>query len=131
VIGKRKSEYDKRKNTQQNRKVDITLLQYRLIVQQMSLSEDIKKALKESYKDSFKKRRCRTDIIVDILSIARGKAKKTQIVYKADLNFRMLEEYLPQLVDKGLIENTDGEYETTEKGERFLTDYQKMKEMLR
>ena len=131
MIGKRKSEYDKRKNTQQNRKVDITLLQYRLIVQQMSLSEDIKKALKESYKDSFKKRRGRTDIIVDILSVAEEKAKKTQIVYKADLNFRMLEEYLPHLVDKGLIENTGGEYKTTEKGERFLTDYQKMKEMLR
>ncbi len=97
----------------------------------MSLSEDIKKALKESYKDSFKKRRGRTDIIVDILSVAGEKAKKTQIVYKADLNFRMLEEYLPQLVDKGLIENTDGEYKTTEKGERFLTDFQKMKEMLR
>ena len=97
----------------------------------MSLSEDIKKALKESYKDSFKKRRGSIAIIVDILSVAEEKAKKTQIVYKADLNFRMLEEYLPHLVDKGLIENTDGEYKTTEKGERFLTDYQKMKEMLR
>ena len=131
MIGKRKSEYDKRKNTQQNRKVDITLLQCQLIIQQMPLSEYIKEALKESYKDSFKKRRGRTDIIVDILSVAEEKVKKTQIVYKADLNFRMLEEYLPHLLDKGLIENTDGEYKTTEKGERFLTDYQKMKEMLR
>ena len=84
-----------------------------------------------SLTDSFKKRRCRTDIIVDMLLVARGKAKKTRIVYKADLNFRMLEEYLPHLVDKGLIENTDGEYKTTEKGEGFLTDYQKMKEMLK
>jgi predicted transcriptional regulator len=97
----------------------------------MTLSEYIKGALKESYKDRFKKRRCRTDILADILSAAEEKAKKTQIVYKADLNFRMVEEYLPHLVDNGLIENTDGEYKTTEKGERFLTDYQKMKEMLR
>ncbi|MGB3459234.1 MAG: winged helix-turn-helix domain-containing protein [Halobacteriota archaeon] len=96
----------------------------------MPLSKYIKKAIMESYKDSFKKRRGRTDIIVDILSVAEEKAKKTQIVYKADLNFRMVEEYLPHLVDKGLIENTDGEYKTTEKGEIFLTDYQKMKEML-
>jgi predicted transcriptional regulator len=84
-----------------------------------------------SLKDSFKKRRGRTDIIVDILLVASGKAKKTWIVYKADLNFRMLKEYLPYLVDKGLIENTGGEYKTTEKGEEFLTDYQKMKEMLK
>ena len=84
-----------------------------------------------SFKDSFKKRRCRTDIIVDMLLVAGEKAKKTQIVYKADLNFRMLEEYLPHLLDNGFIENTGGEYKTTEKGERFLTDYQKMKEMLK
>ena len=84
-----------------------------------------------SFKDSFKKRRCRTDIIVDMLLVAGEKAKKTQIVYKADLNFRMLEEYLPHLLDNGFIENRGGEYKTTEKGERFLTDYQKMKEMLK
>ena len=97
----------------------------------MPLSEYIKEALKESYKDSFKKRRGRTDIMADILSVAKEKAKKTQIVYKADLNFRMVDEYLPHLMDKGLIENTDGEYKTTEKGGDFLTDYRKMKEMLR
>ena len=91
----------------------------------------VMKRINFSFKDSFKKRRCRTDIIVDMLLVAGEKAKKTQIVYKADLNFRMLEEYLPHLVDKGLIENTGGEYKTTEKGERFLTDYQKMKEMLK
>lgn len=79
----------------------------------------------------FKKRRASIAIIVDILSVAEEKAKKTQIVYKANLNFRMVEEYLPHLLDKGLIENTDGEYKTTEKGEEFLADYQKMKEMLK
>ena len=97
----------------------------------MPLSEYIKKAIKESYKDSFKKRRGRTEILADILSVAGEKAKKTQIVYKANLNFRMVEEYLPHLMDKGLIENTDGEYKMTEKGREFLTDYQKMKKMLR
>ena len=71
------------------------------------------------------------DIIVDILSVAEEKAKKTQIVYKADLNFRMVEKYLPLLLDKGLIENMGREYKTTKKGGGFLTDYQKMKEMLK
>ncbi|MCK4732744.1 MAG: winged helix-turn-helix domain-containing protein [Methanophagales archaeon] len=82
-------------------------------------------------RNRFKKRRGSIAIIVDILSVAGEKAKKTQIVYKANLNFRMVGEYLPHLVDKGLIENTDGEYKTTEKGEEFLTDYQKMKEILK
>ena len=82
-------------------------------------------------RDRFKKRRGRTEIIVDILSVAGEKAKKTQIVYKANLKFRMVEEYLPHLRDKGLIEYTGGEYKTTEKGEEFLTDYQEMKEMLK
>ena len=97
----------------------------------MSLSEYIKEATRDSYKDSFKKRRGRTDILADILSVAEEKAKKTPIVYKADHNFRMVEEYLPHLVVKGLIGNIGGEYKTTEKGEGFLTDYQKMKEMLK
>jgi predicted transcriptional regulator len=74
-------------------------------------------------RDRFKKRRGRTEILADILSVAGGKAKKTQIAYKANLKFRMVEEYLPHLRDKGLIEYTDGEYKTTEKGEEFLTDY--------
>ena len=82
-------------------------------------------------RNRFKKRRGRTEIIVDILSVAGEKAKKTQIVYKANLNFRMVEEYLPHLMDKGLIENIGGEYKTAEKGEEFLTDYQEMKEMLK
>jgi predicted transcriptional regulator len=82
-------------------------------------------------RDRFKKRRGRIEILADILSVAGEKAKKTQIAYKANLNFRMVEEYIPHLMDKGLIEYTDGEYKTTEKGEEFLTDYQEMKEMLK
>jgi predicted transcriptional regulator len=82
-------------------------------------------------RDRFKKRRGSIAMIVDILSVAREKAKKTQIVYKANLDFRMVEEYFPHLMDKGLIENIGGEYKTTEKGEEFLTDYQEMKEMLK
>jgi predicted transcriptional regulator len=56
-----------------------------------------------SLNDSFKKRRGSMDIIVDILSVAGEKARKTEIAYKANLNFRMVEEYLPHLMDKGLV----------------------------
>ncbi|MBE9594879.1 MAG: winged helix-turn-helix domain-containing protein, partial [Proteobacteria bacterium] len=47
-------------------------------------------------------------------------AKKTPIVYKANLNFKRVDAYLPYLVDKGLIENTGAVYKTTEKGKEFL-----------
>nr|QNO57138.1 hypothetical protein BDIJAAHH_00011 [Methanosarcinales archaeon ANME-1 ERB7] len=96
----------------------------------MLISDCVKAGLRKSLKDKFKDRRGSTDIIADILSVAREEAKKTQIVYKANLNFTRLEHYLPPLVDKELIKNTDGEYKTTEKGREFLRDYQAMKGLL-
>jgi len=82
-------------------------------------------------KDRVKKRRGRTEIIVDILSAAMEGTKKTQIVYKANLNFRRARKYLPYLEEKGLIENIGSEYKTTEKGKQFLRDYQRMDEQLK
>jgi predicted transcriptional regulator len=97
----------------------------------MLISDAVRVGLRKSLKDKFKDRRGSIDIIADILSVAREGAKKTQIVYQTNLNFTRLERYLPPLVDKELINNVDGEYKTTEKGGEFLTDYQKMKEMLK
>jgi predicted transcriptional regulator len=96
----------------------------------MSVEEHIKEHLKESLKESFKERRGGLEIIADILLVAKEGEKKTQIVYKANLNFKRVGKYLPYLVDKGLIENRDNEYKTTERGKEFLKDYQKMKEQL-
>ena len=87
---------------------------------------------RESFKERFKERRGRLEIIADILSVAMEEAKKTEIVYKANLNFKRLGKYLPYLMEKGLIEsgNMSNEYKTTEKGKEFLRDYQKMEERL-
>ena len=71
------------------------------------------------------------DIIADILSVAGEEAKKTHIVYSANLNFARVGEYLQYLVDKGLIENRSREYKTTERGEEFLRTYREMTERLR
>lgn len=57
-------------------------------------------------------------------------AKKTGIAYRANLNFKRVGEYLPYLLEKGLIENTGREYKTTEKGKEFLCEYQKMKNLV-
>lgn len=96
----------------------------------MILPVNIKKGIMDGVKHKYKVRRSRMDIIADILSVAMEETKKTQIVYKANLNFRRVEGYLHYLLDRGLIENTDGGYKTTEKGKEFLSDYQKMKRLL-
>jgi predicted transcriptional regulator len=96
----------------------------------MLLEEHIRKGIKDSLKNRFKERRGKLEIIADILLVARRGAKKTAIVYNANLNFDRVGKYLSYLEEKGLIENTGREYKTTEKGKEFLRDYQKMKEQL-
>ena len=97
----------------------------------MPISEYIKERASEKFKGRVKKRRGRAEIIADILSATMKEAKKTQIVYKANLNFRRARRYFPYLEEKGLIENIGSEYKTTEKGKQFLQDYQKLEEQLK
>ena len=97
----------------------------------MPIEEYIKDGIRDSLTDKFKKRRGGFEIIVDILSAAMDGAKKTEIVYKANLNFKRAGNYLAYLAEKRLIENTGDEYRTTEKGRDFLLDYQKLKDLLK
>lgn len=94
------------------------------------IEEVLKDGLKGSLKARFKERRGKLEIMVDVLSTAREGARKTEIVYKANLNFNRAEKYLPFLKEKGLMENSGPVYKTTEKGKEFLRGYQKMTEFL-
>ena len=70
-----------------------------------------------------RRRRNNMQIIADILRIAKNGAKKTHIDYKANLNFKILQEYLDELVEAGLIENDqeeNGLLKTTDKGIGYL-----------
>ena len=96
----------------------------------MPIEEYIKDGIRDSLKDRFKKRRGGFEIIVDILNAAMEGAKKTEIVYKANLNFKRAGNYLSYLEERQLIENMGDRYRTTEKGKEFLRDYQKMMERL-
>jgi predicted transcriptional regulator len=73
------------------------------------------------------------DIISSILESATNGAKKTRIMYKAALNFRQLQKYLPMLTNKELLvmaESKKGEvYKTTEKGLTFLKKYEELAEL--
>ena len=64
-------------------------------------------------------RRSRTAISVEILKAAMEGARKTHIVYNANLNFDMANRYLVMLEDKGLIEHKGNMYITTTKGKEF------------
>ena len=71
--------------------------------------------------------RGRLDIIADILNVASRSAKKTQIMYQANLSYRVLQRYLAEIVDAELIafEDSKQNYSLTSKGRKFLDAYAK------
>ena len=64
-------------------------------------------------------RRSRNDIAVDILRVSMNGAKKTHIVYEANLNFNITHKYLEMLKEKELIRHENGLFITTDKGKVF------------
>lgn len=66
------------------------------------------------------RRRSRIDIICDILQRARRGAKKTQMVYGCNLNFKIFKQYAKDLRERGLLEERNGIVQTTLKGKRCL-----------
>jgi predicted transcriptional regulator len=67
------------------------------------------------------KYRDRLQIIASILSIASSGAKKTRIMYQANLSYKLLCQYLDDVLDAGLICFEKGEsYVLTAKGREFL-----------
>lgn len=76
-------------------------------------------------------RRSNLEIVAEILKIAKKGVKKTRIVYGANLNFKMLGEYLERLERAGLITqnpNDGGLIKTTEKGKEYLQQFYGLKE---
>lgn len=75
------------------------------------------------------KNRNRMEIVAKLLDIAKTATLKTHLMYKANLSYVMVNEYLDYLVDAGLIvEKPDREtnaklFETTEKGMKYLEIY--------
>lgn len=72
-------------------------------------------------------RRSSADICADILSVALNGAKKSHIVYKANLNFRIVKGYINTLMSGGLLTTEEDErYYSTEKGVEFLRRYREL-----
>jgi len=84
---------------------------------------------------SDRKRRDRLGIMAEVLEIAKNGCLKTQIMYRANLSFAQLNEYLSFLLEVVLLKETneDGKhvYRTTRKGVSFLQNYYKTRDLLR
>ena len=67
------------------------------------------------------KYRDRLQIIADILFVVRGGAKKTHVMYQANLSFTLLKRYLAEVLEAGLVrcDDEDG-YRLTRRGQSFL-----------
>ena len=71
------------------------------------------------------KYRSRVKIVADILEVASDGALKTHIMYKCNLSYKLLQQYLADTIEAGLISSKGSrkQYTTTEKGEQFLEQF--------
>lgn len=78
------------------------------------------------------KKRNKLQIVHDILKVIReknGRIKPTHILYKSNLSYQMMEEYLTELIEKGFIMEVKNEkdksktYAITDKGINYLDKY--------
>lgn len=82
-----------------------------------------------------RKRRDKLYIMAEILEIAKEGVLKTQIMYRANLSFTQLKDYLAFMLEINLLEKTkqNGKdiYKATEKGIDFLQRYRQITELLK
>lgn len=75
-------------------------------------------------------RRSEIEVLATMLDVARHGTNKTKILYKANLSYTLLKNYLSFLLDRGLMETNGLEkrpvYKTTVKGLVFLSLWVKM-----
>jgi len=86
----------------------------------------------------MKKRRDKLSIMQDILIFiaeSRGRAKPTNILYKSNLSYKMLNKYVEELILMGLVEEKKAlkdkrVYNITKRGMGFLKDYELIKKFM-
>ena len=80
-------------------------------------------------------RRDRLNIMAEIMEAAKGNQLKTRIMYRVNLSFSQVNEYLSFLTERGFlrvhVENRKKFYETTAKGNIYIENYREMSNLLR
>ncbi len=83
-------------------------------------------------------RRTKADILYDIIEVLiknHGKMKPTRLLYKANLSYTQMQEYIKELKEKNIIEEVEEKknkrkyYQITEKGYVYFNELKKVKEM--
>ncbi len=97
----------------------------------------IKNLDKDKKEESYKMRRSKLEMYVDILTVLahRGPLKLTHVMYKANVNCSVLKEYLDFLIKQGLVEErTVGKrrvvYAVTQRGITVLKYFKELKQVL-
>ena len=84
--------------------------------------------------DTSSKRRDKLYIIAEIMEIAKDGTLKTQIMYKANLSFAQLNEYVKLLIKINLlrkeVDSGKDVYRSTEKGLDFLQRHREILDLL-
>lgn len=82
-----------------------------------------------------RRRRDRLSIMAEILDVAREGALKTQIMYRANLSFVQVNEYISLLLGLKLLNVSETPertvYKTTDKGLKYLQGYREIKQLLK
>jgi predicted transcriptional regulator len=85
--------------------------------------------------DGYTKRRDQLSIIANIIDKAQEGARKTQIMYAANLSFTQLNEYITFLLDQGLIRQHKVDkkeiYIATVRGVIFAKMYSELLDMIK
>ncbi len=80
-------------------------------------------------------RRDRLDIIAEIMEASKGSKLKTRIMYRVNLSFSQVNEYLSFLTEMGFlrvhVEHKKKFYETTAKGNSYIENYRELSNLLR
>jgi predicted transcriptional regulator len=74
------------------------------------------------------KNRDSLSIIASILEITNSGAKKTKIMFSANLSYSLLMKYLNLIVEAGFIQLEDSIYHLTSQGREFLSKYENFEE---
>ena len=71
--------------------------------------------------------RNKIDIVADILDVVGGNGKKTKIMIRANLSFKLLQKYLAEMVNAELVRFEDDTqlFRLEEKGREFLESYRR------
>jgi predicted transcriptional regulator len=91
--------------------------------------------LKSTTAQTLWERRDRMHIMAEIMEVAKGSKLKTRIMYRANLSFSQVNEYLSFLTKMGFLRvhvvNGQKLYETTAKGKLYIENYMEMSNLLR